>query len=82
MIFILVSLIGVFSFFSISNHKINKKIEDYKAKTNEILVKSKHIESELDSKKQSLNNLKEKNSELYKEYELWQKMNQNILDQM
>ena len=82
LLLITISLLGLASFLVISNNKIDKKIKDLDAKTNEIINKSKTSESEINSKKQSLKDLKEQYSESYKEYELWQKMNQNVLDQM
>ncbi len=80
MLFICVSLGCVFGFLVVSNKNLEKKITDTNAKIKDIEEQSKNEESKIDSKKQSLADEKAKYADLYKEYELWQKMNQNVQD--
>ena len=82
MLFICVSLGCVFGFLAVSNNKLEKKIAATNAKIKDIEEQSKNEESVIDSKKQSLADEKAKYADVYKEYELWQKMNQNVLDHM
>ncbi len=82
LLFICVSLIGVYGFLLFKNNKLEKKIADTNNKAAIIEEQSKNEEIVIDTKKQSLADEKAKYADLYKEYELWQKMNQNVLEHM
>ena len=78
LLFICISLSCVYGYLLVSNGKLNKQINDLKARTNEVIEQSKNEENVLNTKKQSLADEKAKYADLYKEYELWQKMNQKV----
>ena len=78
LLFICISLGCVYGYLLVSNGKVNKKITDLKTRTNEVIEQSKNEENELNTKRQSLADEKAKYADLYKEYELWQKMNQKV----
>lgn len=82
LLFICISLGCVYGYLLISNTKVNRQIQDLKTRTNEVIEQSKNAENELNTKKQSLADEKAKYADLYKEYELWQKMNQNVQEHM
>ena len=82
LLFICVSLGCVYGYLLVSNNKLETKINNYNNQARTIEEQSKNQESVIDSKKQSLADEKAKYEDLYKEYELWQKMNQSVQEQM
>ena len=78
LLFICISLGCVFGYLTITNNKTTLSIQETKEKANNIEEQVKNQETVVDSKKRSLADEKEKYADLYKEYELWQKMNQKV----
>ncbi len=78
LLFLSISLIGVFGFLMIKNNKLENTLNYYNEKNSKIIEQGSNKQSIVKSKEDELTSEIEKYTDLYKEYELWQKMNQSV----
>ena len=78
LLFILISLIGIYTYLGISNKNLKNKIKDQETKIENLINQNNSENNTYSNLEKEYENKKIEKADLIKEYELWQKTNEQV----
>lgn len=78
LLFILISLIGIYTYLGISNKNLKNKIKDQETKIEDLINQNNSENNTYSNLEKEYENKKIEKADLIKEYELWQKTNEQV----
>ena len=78
LVFILISLIGVYSYLGVTNKNLKNKIQNQETQIENLIKQNNDENTAYSNLEKEYENKKIEKADLIKEYELWQKTNEQV----